>query len=117
MHSLLNDYRAGLLKSSEPPCVSLYQPTHRRYPENQQDPIRFRNLTKSLEQSLRQKYTTREVTPLLELLRALADDHEFGITRSMAWRCCAHPGCSVFTGSSAQSPNLWWWLIASISSR
>lgn len=77
MHSLLNDYAAGLLNSPEPPCVSLYQPTHRRYPENQQDPIRFRNLTKSLEQSLRQKYTTREVTPLLELFQALADDQEF----------------------------------------
>src|SRR5688500_18503047 len=77
MHSLLNDYAAGLLNSPEPPCVSLYQPTNRRYPENQQDPIRFRNLTKSLEQSLRQKYTTREVTPLLELFQALADDQEF----------------------------------------
>ena len=27
-----------------PPCISLYQPTHRRHPDNQQDPIRFRNL-------------------------------------------------------------------------
>ena len=77
MHSLLNDYAAGLLNSPEPPCVSLYQPTHRRHPENQQDPIRFRNLTKSMEQSLRQKYTTREVTPLLELFQALAEDQDF----------------------------------------
>lgn len=26
-----------------PPCLPLYQPTHRRYPENQQDPVRFRH--------------------------------------------------------------------------
>ena len=77
MHSLLNDYAAGLLKSPEPPCVSLYQPTHRRHPENQQDPIRFRNLTRSMEQSLRQKYTTREVSPLLKPFQALVEDQEF----------------------------------------
>jgi hypothetical protein len=61
MHSLVNDYAAGLLGSHEPPCLSLYQPTHRHHPDNRQDPIRFRNLVKALEQSLRQKYTAREV--------------------------------------------------------
>ena len=30
------------------PCQSLYQPTHRRHPDNQQDPIRFRHLVKAL---------------------------------------------------------------------
>ena len=54
MHSLINDYAAGLLGSHEAPCLSLYQPTHRHHPDNQQDPIRFRNLVKSMEQSLRQ---------------------------------------------------------------
>jgi hypothetical protein len=77
MHSLINDYAAGVLNAHEPPCLSLYQPTHRRYPDNQQDPIRFRNLVKSIEQSLRQKYTTREVKPLLKPFHDLADDHEF----------------------------------------
>jgi hypothetical protein len=77
MHSLINDYAAGLLGSHEPPCLSLYQPTHRRHPDNQQDPIRFRNLLKSMEQSLRQKYTSRQAQPLLEPFQALADDNEF----------------------------------------
>jgi hypothetical protein len=43
MNSLANDYRAGLFEAQEPPCLSLYQPTHRHHPENRQDPIRFRN--------------------------------------------------------------------------
>jgi hypothetical protein len=77
MHSLINDYAAGLLSNHEPPCLSLYQPTHRHHPDNQQDPIRFRNLVRSMEQSLRQKYTTREVQPLLEPFQALADDRDF----------------------------------------
>jgi Bacterial archaeo-eukaryotic release factor family 3 len=77
MHSLINDYQAGLLSPHEPPCLSLYQPTHRAYPENQQDPIRFKNLLKSLEQSLRQKYTTREVKPLLQSFQDLSENQEF----------------------------------------
>ena len=61
----------------QPPCLSLYQPTHRRHPENQQDPIRFRNLVKELEASLRQKYPAVETRLLLEPLEALADNRDF----------------------------------------
>lgn len=60
-----------------PPCLSLYQPTHRRRPENQQDPIRFRNLVKELETSLRQKYPAVKTRLLLEPFEALAHDHAF----------------------------------------
>jgi hypothetical protein len=77
MNSLIDDYKTGLLRSQEPPCLSLYQKTHRHLPENQQDPIRFRNLLKSLEESLRQKYGNREVQPLLEPFQALARDQRF----------------------------------------
>lgn len=66
-----------LPRSVEPPCLSLYQPTHRRHPDNQQDPIRFKNLVKTLEQSLRQKYPTREVRPLLQPFNDLASDRDF----------------------------------------
>ena len=77
MNSLLNDYAAGILGTPEPPCLSLYQPTHRHHPDNQQDPIRFRNMVKALEESLRQKYSTRDVRPLLEPFQNLAEDHGF----------------------------------------
>ena len=55
------------------PCLSLYQPTHRRHPENQEDPIRFRNLVKDLEASLLQKYPAAEAKLLLEPFHALDD--------------------------------------------
>ena len=77
MHSFDKDYTTGLLIACEPPCISLYQPTHRHHPENQQDPIRFRNLVKELEESLLQKYATHEIQPLLDPFLALADDHDF----------------------------------------
>lgn len=59
------------------PCLSLYQPTHRRHPENQQDPIRFGNLKKQIEKALKSKYPGAEVRTLLRELDSLEKDHEF----------------------------------------
>jgi len=61
----------------QPPCLSLYQPTHRRHPENRQDPIRFRNLLKELETALRQKYPAVEPRLLVERFEDVALDHAF----------------------------------------
>lgn len=77
MTQLTNELPVELPVSRDGPCLSLYQPTHRHYPDNQQDPIRFRNLVKTLEQSLRQKYPTREVRSLLEPFSDLARQDEF----------------------------------------
>ena len=77
MDSLANDYAAGLLNSTDPPCLSLYQPTHRHHPDNAQDPIRFRNLVKTLEESLRQQFTAREIQPLLKPFLEFAENREF----------------------------------------
>lgn len=77
MDALDNDFAEGLLDQGEPPCISLYQPTHRRHPENQQDPIRFRNFVKEIEESLQRKYDDQEIAPLIEPFSRLAADAEF----------------------------------------
>ncbi len=77
MRQITTDHLTGLLADHAPPCISLYQPTHRNHPENQQDPIRYRNLLAEMENSLRQKYPTREVRTLLEKFQALARDDHF----------------------------------------
>ncbi|MGK2897464.1 MAG: hypothetical protein ACSLE9_02065 [Burkholderiaceae bacterium] len=59
------------------PCLSLYQPTHRRHPDNQQDPIKFRHLVGALETSLRQQHASDAAKALLEPFEALAQDHDF----------------------------------------
>ena len=59
------------------PCLSLYQSTHRRHPDNQQDPIRFRHLVKALQTSLLQHYAADAVQALIEPFEALAQDHDF----------------------------------------
>ena len=65
MRPLTTDVLRELLKGDEPPCISLYQPTHRANPDALQDPIRYKNLVRDAEQSLREKYSGREVRPLL----------------------------------------------------
>lgn len=77
MNKQASEYPAVVFASQAPPCLSLYQNTHRRYPENQQDPIRFRNLVKELEESLAGKYPKREIEPLLRPYYNLSEDHRF----------------------------------------
>ena len=77
MDSLANDFAEGVFNDVSPPCLSLYQPTHRSHPENRQDRIRFENLVRSLGASLAQKYSRRDVAPLLEPFHSLASDREF----------------------------------------
>ncbi|MDA0244741.1 MAG: hypothetical protein OT477_15080 [Chloroflexi bacterium] len=80
IHTLEHTTPTGILDMLgryEPPCLTLYQPTHRRHPENQQDPIRFRNLIKLLEESLQENYPDHKTQPLLEPFLDLAEDDSF----------------------------------------
>ncbi len=77
MRLLTKDVLRELLTGNEPPCISLYQPTHRANPDALQDPIRYKNLVRDAERSLREKYSGREVRPLLERFHALTDDYAF----------------------------------------
>lgn len=68
-----------LLTQSASPCLSLYQPTHRTFPEREQDPIRFKALVRQLECLLRERKNVTDdlVDELLNPLRDLAQAHEF----------------------------------------
>lgn len=77
MNALTTAQLLSLVGRRESPCISLYQPTHRHHPDNQQDPIRFKNLTKRLEESLRQKFPTRDTRELLQPFQDLASDSMF----------------------------------------
>ena len=64
-------------EAAEPPCLSLYQPTQRHYPDTQQNPIHFRNLVIVLEASLKEKYANKEIRALLEPFHRLAGESAF----------------------------------------
>ena len=73
------DLRA-LLAPHEPPCISLYEPTHHSYPESsQEDPVRYRNLLRRAEKTLRERYPARAVRPVVGKLERFASDTDFWI--------------------------------------
>lgn len=65
-----------LLAKEDAPCLSLYMPTHRHHPDNRQDPIRFKNLLKEMEQSLLQKYSSEETKTYLSSMEKLTEEEE-----------------------------------------
>ena len=58
-------------------CLSVYQATHRSHPDNQQDPIRFRQLVKTLASSMEIQHSHEDIKELLAPFEALAADHDF----------------------------------------
>jgi hypothetical protein len=106
MNLLTNDLLTSLLSAHESPCLSLYQPTHRHYPGNQEDPIRFRNLVKELEQSLQKKYPTEEIRALLEPFEALSRDHDFWNHTTDGLAVFGAPGFFQVFGLQRTTPKL-----------
>ena len=68
---------SAALRDAQPPCVSLYQTTRRHRPDNSQDPIRFRNLVKQAEQSLKRDFPDAASGEIIEKLNAIAADVQF----------------------------------------
>lgn len=66
-----------LLNASASPCISLYQPTHRHLPDNQQDPIRYRNMLRDMDTMLGQDFSAETKKNLMQRFKDLADDRGF----------------------------------------
>jgi hypothetical protein len=83
------------MNAAEPPCISIYQPTHRHHPDNQQDSIRYKNLVRVVERSLEQKYSNSH--DLLAPVRALIADAPFWNHTLDGFAALAAPGfCRIF---------------------
>ncbi len=57
--------------ASSHPSLTITLPTHRTSPDNQQDPIRVRNLVAQAKEQLRAEFSSREIAPLVDRLDAL----------------------------------------------
>lgn len=69
---LTNVFPPEILFSENKPCVSIYMTTHRSSPDNEQDPIRFKNLLREIEKSLDTSYKVDKekfMEPLYEIWR------------------------------------------------
>jgi hypothetical protein len=76
-HPLTQQSVAELNAFTSAPCLSLYQPTHRNHPDNQQDVLRFRQGIASLESSLLKQYSAEQTQTLVAPFRALATEADF----------------------------------------
>ena len=77
MRPLTQQDLTTLLAEQATPCVSIYMPTERSYPQSQQGPIRYRNLVDRVETSLRHKYPGAQVHAVLDKFRELGNDNAF----------------------------------------
>ncbi|MBE0662413.1 MAG: hypothetical protein IH597_08090 [Bacteroidales bacterium] len=77
MDSLTKELLKELLLIDRAPCLSLYMTTHKSHPDNLQDPIRFKNLVKQMEESLLRKYSADEAQKHLGPFEELMDDKDF----------------------------------------
>jgi len=90
------------LADHESPCISLYQPTHRKHPANAQDPIRFRNMLRSVESSLKDAYPNSHIAARMEPFHAIAQDLEFWKHRTEGLAILSSP--STFDVIDVQRP-------------
>lgn len=59
------------------PSVSILLTTHRTAPENQQDPIRVKNLVEQAKERLQQNFSDRELSPVLEQLEQAVESIDY----------------------------------------
>jgi hypothetical protein len=77
LYEVVKDFPHSLLFEEEGPFISLYQPTFRHSPENNRDPIIFKNLIRTVENSLKQKYQKYNYASLLKPFYQIRDDKGF----------------------------------------
>jgi len=77
MNLLRYDHLIELAQNREGPCLSLYLPTQRYFPDNQQNLLRFRGLISQIEAILSKRNSARETADLLQPMVHLVGSHDF----------------------------------------
>lgn len=76
-YEIVKEFPNDIIFEREGPCISIYQPTHRHLPENQQDPVRFKQLLTIVEKALLEEISRSEMEKILKPLYDLQKDYEF----------------------------------------
>ena len=75
MELLTKELIKELLAAEHSPSLSLYMPMNKHRSESPQNIIRFNNLLKEMEESLRQKYSADEVRELINPIKDLSNNN------------------------------------------
>jgi len=77
LYEIAHRFPQDMIFKEEGPLISLYQPTHRSFPDNKQDPIVFRNLLRVIENSLKQITNDDSINSIMKPFYELNDDKIF----------------------------------------
>jgi hypothetical protein len=77
LYEIVQQFPKDMHFNENGPLVSLYQPTHRSFPENKQDPIVFKNLVREIEKSLEKLPSFDLVDQVMKPFYELKEDPEF----------------------------------------
>ncbi|MEY3386525.1 MAG: hypothetical protein RIR53_1336 [Bacteroidota bacterium] len=84
-----------LFSITSKPCLSLYLPTHRTQPERRDDQTRYRQLVRTLSDSLKNTYADDGMADLLAPFRALERDDAFWNSRRQGVAVFRAPGVFI----------------------
>lgn len=76
-YEIVKEFPNDIIFEREGQCISIYQPTHRHLPDNQQDPVRFKQLLTIVEEALLEQTSRTEMEKILKPLYDLQKDHDF----------------------------------------
>jgi hypothetical protein len=76
-YEIASRFPNDIIYQEEGPLISLYQPTHRQFPENKQDSIVFKNLLRAIENSLAKKYEKDLAISIMQPFYELEKDETF----------------------------------------
>ncbi len=77
LYEVVHHFPKDMIFKEEGPLISLYQPTHRSFPDNKQDPIVFKNLIREIENSLKQTDNIDSIDSIMKPLYELKEDKFF----------------------------------------
>ncbi|MCC7575320.1 MAG: hypothetical protein KK926_00615 [Methanomethylovorans sp.] len=77
LFEIIKDFPNDIIYEGHVPCISLYQPTYRHSPENNQDPIVFKNLIRKIENSLRLEYQKSDIDSIMKPFYQIEEDKNF----------------------------------------
>lgn len=77
LYEIAHRFPQDMILKEDGPLISLYQPTHRSFPDNKQDPIVFKNLLRVIENSLKQITNDDFIDSIMKPFYELKEDKTF----------------------------------------
>lgn len=81
-YEIVHRFPQDMIFNEDGPLISLYQPTHRSFPDNKQDPIVFKNLLRTIEHSLKPITGADVIDSIMRPFYELKEDKLFWNTTS-----------------------------------